>query len=405
MRPRQMLGRCPPSSVWRGLATRSTGKKPVRGGVGSFGGGGGDLKSPPPPLESLSPPQLCGRVVDTLIYGAAGLLTLQAAVLMRDPGRLLPSLPSRKDGGGNGKGALLDPERPPDPILNLVRETLIALDVPHEAVRAVLIPGTSAKSAGSINSSAGARVGLPLTTLECLGYDNIRRSPLPLDCGGWASPLGQELYATLSPTPEEVGWVVAHECAHLKHEDGLSRAGGMGGGLLAYHATTKLLWRRFGHTMSRLGGGGGLGATILRGVLVGMGPLFVCSSQILLARQQELNADFAASALSLAHAQAGISHLRRQVAYRTFRRDHMGDGNFNEAGDAKGHGWTHPATAVRIAAIEAQLAADAGGGEKEGVAKAAAGGAAAVAAGSLGGGGLEAVIRGMHSPSGDAGKT
>ena len=42
-------------------------------------------------------------------------------------------------------------------------------------------------------------------------------------------------YAALRPSLDELRWVIAHECAHIKHEDGLSRGLGMGLGLVAYH--------------------------------------------------------------------------------------------------------------------------------------------------------------------------
>eukprot|EP01043_Picozoa_sp_COSAG02_P056074 COSAG02_NODE_6596_length_3471_cov_1.285884_2_plen_90_part_00 len=42
-------------------------------------------------------------------------------------------------------------------------------------------------------------------------------------------------YAALRPSLDEVRWVIAHECAHIKHEDGLGRGLGLGLGLVAYH--------------------------------------------------------------------------------------------------------------------------------------------------------------------------
>ena len=93
-----------------------------------------------------------------------------------------------------------------------------------------------------------------------MGYETIRRAPLQLRAipDGWQSELGQQLYETLRPTVAELLWVVAHECAHIKHEDGLARGLGLGLGLLAYHATTKLLWRRLGAAMHRGSSAGGV---------------------------------------------------------------------------------------------------------------------------------------------------
>ena len=42
-------------------------------------------------------------------------------------------------------------------------------------------------------------------------------------------------YAALRLSLDEVRWVIAHECAHIRHEDSLSRGLGMGLVLVAYH--------------------------------------------------------------------------------------------------------------------------------------------------------------------------
>jgi hypothetical protein len=66
-------------------------------------------------------------------------------------------------------------------------------------VKSVLIGGTGFKSAGSVSTASGARVGIPVASLEAIGIDTIRRSPLQLKAiDGWASPLGQELYVVHS---------------------------------------------------------------------------------------------------------------------------------------------------------------------------------------------------------------
>ena len=62
-------------------------------------------------------------------------------------------------------------------------------------VKTVLVGGTGFKSAGSIATASGARVGIPIASLEAIGVDVIRRSPLQLKAiDGWDSALGQELY-------------------------------------------------------------------------------------------------------------------------------------------------------------------------------------------------------------------
>jgi hypothetical protein len=297
---------------------------------------------------------LCGRAVDMVIYGVAAALTLQAALLFRDPERLIPPLPPPRAIDGVGAGAL-DARGPPRPIMRVVEETIAAMQLCDGVVTTVLVPGTSAKSAGSVSSSAGARIGIPLQVVECLGFDIVRRSPLKL---GWHTPLGQDLYATLCPSPDEVAWVIAHECAHLKHEDGVTRALSLGWGLFAYHATTKLLWWQI-----QRGSGRRLPSSVFaRGFLVVTGPILTCCSQIMLARYQEHAADAAASALSLGHARGGLAHLERCRAYRSFRRDHMADSNINATGDMINHWITHPSTADRLARIEAQISKEHAGG-------------------------------------------
>ena len=183
-----------------------------------------------------------------------------------------------------------------------------------------------------------------------MGYETIRRAPLQLRAipDGWQSELGQQLYETLRPTVAELRWVVAHECAHIKHEDGLARGLGLGLGLLAYHATTKLLWRRLGAAMHRGSSAGGV-----RGALVLAGPLLVGLAQVQLARQQEYAADRAAGEISAEHARAGISHLERILRYNHFRRDHLGDGQVDESGDMKSRWVTHPPTEARLAELRA----------------------------------------------------
>lgn len=134
-------------------------------------------------------------------------------------------------------------------------------------------------------------------------------------------------YASLRPSLDEVRWTIAHECAHIKHEDGIARGLGMGLGLVAYHGmrvpicfalmdglscaieapqrkrnhsclscamhvqigrtgTTKLLWRRLGAAMHR-----GSSAPGVRAALVCAGPVLVGLAQVQLARQQEYAAD------------------------------------------------------------------------------------------------------------------
>ena len=61
-------------------------------------------------------------------------------------------------------------------------------------MKAVLVGGTGFKSAGSVATASGARVGIPVASLEAIGVDVIRRSPLQLKAiDGWDSALGQEL--------------------------------------------------------------------------------------------------------------------------------------------------------------------------------------------------------------------
>ena len=165
---------------------------------------------------------LCSKWVDFAIYGVSAAVTLQAASHLRHPDRLIPALPPQQRGPDTGStpaaagaqaGAAaaeqLDSARPPPPILQIVRETLRSYEIPEAKVTTVLIGGTGFKSAGSVATQEGARVGVPVASLEAVGVDTIRRSPLQLRAiDGWDSPLGQQLYASLRPTLEELRWVV-----------------------------------------------------------------------------------------------------------------------------------------------------------------------------------------------------
>ena len=46
--------------------------------------------------------------------------------------------------------------------------------------------------------------------------------------------------------------------------------------------------------------------------------------------------------------QGGIEHLERTRRYHTFRRDHMGDQNIDDAGEMKSRWMTHPPTESRL---------------------------------------------------------
>jgi hypothetical protein len=214
--------------------------------------------------------------------------------VQRDPARLIPALPplehpadtaspaARRGGDGGAQQPWVDPEHPPESIARLLRATLAAMGLPQDKVRCVVVGGVAAKSTGSARSEAGARVGLPMTALDgVLGLDLVRRcSPLPPRSfpGGWDSAAGRELHALLLPEPAELAWVLAHECAHIKHEDSVGRGLSLAGGLLAYHATTRLLWRELGYSLLRRGVAyTGPTATLLRCVLVGCELCFVLS--------------------------------------------------------------------------------------------------------------------------------
>ena len=111
---------------------------------------------------------LCGRAVDLFIYGAAGLVTLQAAATLRDPSRLIPALPPQPTPAGGPTGSkeeTLDAAKPPDEVMAIVRETLRAMELPESKVSTVLIGGTGFKSAGSLGTASGARLGIPVASL------------------------------------------------------------------------------------------------------------------------------------------------------------------------------------------------------------------------------------------------
>ena len=163
---------------------------------------------------------LCSKWVDFAIYGVSGLVTLQAASHLRHPDRLIPALPPQRGpdgepaaGAQTAAGAAateqLDGANPPEQILHIVRETLRSYEIPEAKVTTVLVEGTGFKSAGSIATEQGARVGVPVASLEAVGVETIRCSPLQLrTIDGWDSPLGQQLYASLRPSLEELRWVV-----------------------------------------------------------------------------------------------------------------------------------------------------------------------------------------------------
>ena len=106
--------------------------------------------------------------VDLFIYGAAGLVTLQAAATLRDPSRLIPALPPQPTPAGGPTGSkeeTLDAAKPPDEVMAIVRETLRAMELPESKVSTVLIGGTGFKSAGSLGTASGARLGIPVASL------------------------------------------------------------------------------------------------------------------------------------------------------------------------------------------------------------------------------------------------
>lgn len=182
-------------------------------------------------MATLSGVPLCSRGVDLLIYGISAAVSLQAAAQLRYPDRLIPALPPQRlkspDGPiVEGQSTPLDASRPPAQILDIVRDTLQSYGLPEAKVsscncrrhiftaasahsliyrvaggpcqvKTVLVGGTGFKSAGSVATVSGARIGIPVASLEAIGVDVIRRSPLQLKAiDGWDSALGRELYGT-----------------------------------------------------------------------------------------------------------------------------------------------------------------------------------------------------------------
>eukprot|EP01052_Picozoa_sp_SAG31_P013084 SAG31_NODE_779_length_12158_cov_8.740194_9_plen_325_part_00 len=175
-----------------------------------------------------------------------------------------------------------------------MKQELRAAGLEPSKVKTVLIGGLTAGAAGSARGSSGARIGLPFVALEHLGYNLIRKSPLgPNIPGGWDGTMGQELYDTLAWSADELAWVVAHEVSHLRHEDSAARALSLPLGLLAYHATSKILWRTLVSTR-RLQPAPGL-----RPGLLLLGPIVLWISGVYTARHQEHAADAAASGVTL----------------------------------------------------------------------------------------------------------
>lgn len=92
-------------------------------------------------MATLSGVPLCSRAVDLLIYGISTAVSLQAAVQLRDPDRLITALPPQrlKSSGADGpitegQSTPLDGSKPPKQILDIVRETTESYGLPEAKV-------------------------------------------------------------------------------------------------------------------------------------------------------------------------------------------------------------------------------------------------------------------------------
>ena len=93
-------------------------------------------------MATLSGVALCSRAVDLLIYGISTAVSLQAAVQLREPDRLIKALPPQRLQSSGEDGPItegqsappLDGSKPPQQILDIVRETTRSYGLPEAKV-------------------------------------------------------------------------------------------------------------------------------------------------------------------------------------------------------------------------------------------------------------------------------
>eukprot|EP00051_Salpingoeca_urceolata_P000037 m.32491 g.32491 ORF g.32491 m.32491 type:complete len:284 (-) comp10048_c0_seq1:370-1221(-) len=211
---------------------------------------------------------------------------------------------------------------PPAGLQERTTELARQLELPNpDNVKVFVKHGTSAVSAGSCLTSAGARIGVP-----CWFLDQVQHSAGAVAVQGQVVSESRErrIRDMLTPTPEQRDFVIAHELVHIKRHDGLMSTAVQAFLLLA--ARPLLLFATDRHSMLRVPA---------RFVCLACVPLVMVVNHM-----QELTADRLAVALGPRFRTGARHTLDKALALNR---------EFEEPDAAS---WTHPALRTRLAQLD-----------------------------------------------------
>ncbi|CAI8044199.1 Transmembrane protein 177, partial [Geodia barretti] len=173
-----------------------------------------------------------------------------------------------------------------------------------EKINVFLGKGLTSMTFGSTWLPNGAAIGLPRTVLfqnpEDVRNSFLESAGAPID---WDSELGTSLTAALTPSTQQINFVIAHEVAHLKNSDWMARVVLPPVTLvLAYHvarAVPQYVAPKHG----------------LAGFVLVMAASLAVYLQLVasLSHRQEFRADKTAAQCSSGYAQGGLDHFAKRM--------------------------------------------------------------------------------------------